>query len=78
MSNRYMNDQACGIEPECEGEEPTLEQWRTRCRQLWREVQGEREARWKQEAAWRGRDSMFNKVVERAQAAGVDLSDLQS
>lgn len=73
-----MNAEACGIEPESEGEEPTLAQWRDRCRQLWREVESEREARWKQEAAWRARDAMFNKVVERAQAAGVDFSDLQS
>lgn len=37
MSDRYMNDMACGIEPECEGEEPTLEQWRSQCRALWAE-----------------------------------------
>lgn len=37
MSDRYMNDQACGIEPEREGEGPTLEQWRDQCRQLYRE-----------------------------------------
>lgn len=36
MSDRYMNDEACGIEPEREGDEPTLEQWRERCRQLYR------------------------------------------
>lgn len=47
-------------------------------RRLENERDGEREARHKLEAAWRGRDAMFNKVVERAQAAGVDLSDLQS
>lgn len=35
MSDRYMNDQACGIEPEHEGEEPTFEQWRGQCRKLW-------------------------------------------
>jgi hypothetical protein len=37
VSNRYQNAEACGIEPEREGEEPTLEQWRARCQQLWRE-----------------------------------------
>lgn len=37
MSDRYENEQACGIEPEREGDGPTLEQWRERCRQLWRE-----------------------------------------
>ena len=30
-----MNDMACGIEPEREGDEPTLEQWRDQCRKLW-------------------------------------------
>ena len=35
MSDRFMNDMACGIEPAREGEEPTLEQWRDQCRKLW-------------------------------------------
>lgn len=37
MSDRYQNSEACGIEPEREGDDPTLEQWRDRCRQLWKE-----------------------------------------
>lgn len=37
MSDRYWNETTCGIEPKYEGGEPTLEQWRERCRQLWRE-----------------------------------------
>lgn len=45
---------------------------------LGRIVEGEREARHKLDAALRGKDAMFNKVVERARAAGVDFSDLQS
>lgn len=44
MSDRYQNDMACGIEPEREGDEPTLEQWRDRCRQLWRENERLRES----------------------------------
>lgn len=47
-------------------------------RRLENERDSEREARHKLEAAWRGRDAMFNTVVERAQRAGADLSDLQS
>lgn len=44
MSDRYMNDMACGIEPEREGDEPTLEQWRARCRELWTDNIGLRHA----------------------------------
>lgn len=37
MSDRFMNDMACGLEAEREGDEPTLEQWRDQCRKLWAE-----------------------------------------
>ena len=47
-------------------------------RRLENERDGEREARHKLDAALRGKEAMMNTVVERAQAAGVDFSDLQS
>ena len=37
MSDRFMNDMACGLEAEREGDEPSLEQWRDQCRNLWAE-----------------------------------------
>lgn len=45
---------------------------------LERRRDSEREAREKLDAAYRGKDAMLNKVIERAQRAGVDFSDLQS
>jgi hypothetical protein len=47
-------------------------------RRLEGERDSEREARHKMDAAMRGKEAMFDKVVQRAQAAGVDFSDLQS